>query len=982
MKQILLPLRHRRSPIAMQSTKVASLYRRDGTASSRAVIASAGVLSARLEAVPSRRCNNTSEFLAIPRLLACVLLLLCASFAQTAHSTANSTPSQSALTDHASGHGYLDPLPQDTGAAGLKQELRKLQTTGRLMMVTAHPDDEDGGLLTLESRGKGVQTLLLTLTRGEGGQNKTGDTFSDELGILRTLELLAADRYYGIEQRFSRVADFGYSKTPEETFQKWGGHDVPLADIVRVIRQFRPDVLIARFSGTDRDGHGHHQASAILTKEAFRAAGDPNRFPEQIKAGLQPWQPKKLYIGNVCGFGASTCADENYTIKLNTGEEDPVLGMSYSQFAIEGLRHQESQGLGDLKIPSGPRFAFYKLVDSVLPNTKDANGHEKDLFDGVDTSVAVIAGTVNPASAAKIRDAAAKIDAAEKFANANSESIVAPLVSALDLFSGGANIEGKTPEQRTALVKIAEKEAQTRQAINLALGVDLKASVVSPAASVDHNPMPAISPGQKLAIKVSFHNGSPHPLQLDSIVLDGMVTDHGAAVDDRGNQTPVAPGQTYEHTFQLRLPENIPFTQPGFHRNDPQRDSIYTIDQAQLMNTPFISVPPAIVKASFDMVGLDPPKSAADLTTANLPEISSPVTVAMLDLAGVPDKVKLAVVPAFSAAIDPGNQVVPTSVTSPIKVSVKVSSNLEGAQTGTLRLQAPLDSKVSPLQQSVSFSHRGEEKMLEFQFSPSAMKQGDVKLRAVLSNGNMNYSESYALVTREDLGSFYYFEPAIQHISIVDVKVPKDLKVGYLMGAGDDIASVLREVGMNVTLIPVDKLATENLAQYGTIVLGVRAYDTHKELVANNQKLLDFVSSGGTLIVQNNNSISDFNSEHLTPYSAELSRARVSVEDAPVQILAPDDPVFHYPNQISQKDFDGWVQERGLYFMDKWDDHFRPLLSCHDPNEPDQKGGLMVAKYGKGTYIFTGYAFFRQLPAGVPGAIRLFVNLVSAGHHS
>ncbi|HXF12771.1 MAG TPA: PIG-L family deacetylase, partial [Terriglobales bacterium] len=816
--------------------------------------------------MPSRRSTYTNTFLSIPALLACVFLLLCASFAQTPNSGATSAPTAPASTGHAGSHGYLDPLPQDTGTAGLKQELRKLQTTGRLMMVTAHPDDEDGGLLTLESRGKGVQTLLLTLTRGEGGQNKTGDTFSDELGILRTLELLAADRYYGVEQRFSRVADFGYSKTPEETFQKWGGHDVPLADIVRVIRQFRPDVLIARFSGTDRDGHGHHQASAILTKEAFRAAGDPNRFPEQIKAGLQPWQPKKLYIGNVCGFGASTCADENYTIKLNTGEEDPVLGMSYSQFAIEGLRHQESQGLGDLKIPSGPRFAFYKLVDSVVPNTKDANGHEKDLFDGIDTSVAGVAATVNPTSAAKIRDAAAKIDAAEKSANVDSDSIVAPLVSALSLLNGDANIAGKTSEERTALVKIEDKEMQARKAINLGLDVDLKASVASPAASVDHKPMPAISPGQEFAVKVTFHNGSPHPLQLDAIILDGMVTDHGAAVDDRGNKSPVAPGQTYEHTFRLHLPENIPFTQPGFHRNDPQRDSIYTIDQPQLMNTPFVSVPPAIAKATFKVMGAARPKSAARLTTANLPEISSPVTVAMPDLPGVPDKLKLAVVPAFSVAIDPGNQVVPTSVTSPIKVSVKVSSNLEGAQTGTLRLQAPLDSKISPLQQSVSFSHRGDEKTFDFQFSPSAMKQGDVKLRAVLSNGNMNYSESYTLVTREDLGSFYYFEPAVQHISIVDVKVPKDLKVGYVMGAGDDIASVLRQVGMNVTLVPADKLATENLAEYGTIVLGVRAYDTQKELVANNQKLLDFVSNGGTLIVQNNNSISDFNSEHLTPY--------------------------------------------------------------------------------------------------------------------
>ncbi|MGB9205548.1 MAG: PIG-L family deacetylase, partial [Terriglobales bacterium] len=279
---------------------------------------------------------------------------------------------------------YYAPLPQETGASGLKLMLRRLQTTGRLMQVDAHPDDEDGGMLTLESRGKGVSTLLMTLTRGEGGQNELGSNLFDVLGVVRTLEVLAADRYYGVEQRFSRVADFGYSKTPEETFQKWQGHDIPLADMVRVIRTFRPDVLIARFSGTERDGHGHHQASAILTKEAFRAAADPNRFPEQINEGLQPWQPKKLYIGNVCGFGASSCDAGNYTVKLNTGKEDPLLGESYVRFAIEGLRHQRSQALGGVSIPKGDRFAYYKLVDSVVESPKDSAGHEQDFSDGVD----------------------------------------------------------------------------------------------------------------------------------------------------------------------------------------------------------------------------------------------------------------------------------------------------------------------------------------------------------------------------------------------------------------------------------------------------------------------------------------------------------------------------------------------------------------------------------------------------------------------
>src|SRR5437667_10151536 len=274
----------------------------------------------------------------------------------------------------------VDPLLQDTGAGGLKLMLRRLQTTARLMQVTAHPDDEDGGMLTLESRGKGASVLLLTLTRGEGGQNKLGSNLFDVLGVLRTLELLASDRYYGVEQRLTRVADFGYSKNPEETFQKWKGHDIALGDMVRVIRTFRPDVLVARFSGTDRDGHGHHQASAMLTKEAFRAAADPKRFPEQIAEGLQPWQAKKLYVRNVCGFGASTCPAENFTVKLNTGEVSPALGMSYVQFAMQGLKHQLSQGAGGWSVEPGDRFTYYKLVDSVLPPATDKDGHEHGFF--------------------------------------------------------------------------------------------------------------------------------------------------------------------------------------------------------------------------------------------------------------------------------------------------------------------------------------------------------------------------------------------------------------------------------------------------------------------------------------------------------------------------------------------------------------------------------------------------------------------------
>jgi LmbE family N-acetylglucosaminyl deacetylase len=911
-----------------------------------------------------------------------VLLLSVAVFAQAqAPATAPAAKSP----------GYYDPLPQDTGEAGLKQELRKLQTTGRLMMVVAHPDDEDGGLLTLEARGKGVQTLLMTLTRGEGGQNKTGDTFSDELGVLRTLELLASDRYYGVEQRFSRVADFGYSKTPEETFQKWGGHDVPLADIVRVIRTFRPDVLVARFSGTDRDGHGHHQASAILTKEAFRAAGDPNRFPDQIKEGLQPWQPKKLYIGNVCGFGASTCVDENYTVKINTGEEDPVLGMSYAQFAIQGLKHQQSQGLADISIPSGPRYAFYKLADSVVPKTTDASGHEKDLFDGIDTSLPGLASRLGSEEEKvswlrpELKKAAGRIgDSADALSN---------LVGELDDLSEQVEQSSLSANAREEIWDlITAKDDEAGVALNLALNSQLEAAV-SPPKGPDAPPPPfadaltCVSPGQRFQIVSRLHNNSKYFFNIQGAELEPFKDWVRRAHAD---QATIDPKDDYYANFFVQVPPDAPLTRPYWHREHPQTDSIYKVDEAyQTMPFPPNRLHSIVEYNLAGHRGLHSPlpdsvqgHSVTKFHKRGTGRIDADVEVQYINKTADSEKIPLAVVPTFSVVLEPAQQALPLSDGKETTVSVGVSSNLTGAPQGSLHLDLPSGWRAEPSSTKVNLAKRGDKQDFSFKVFPANLAQGRAEIHAVLDVGGNEYSEGYTLVTREDLGAFYYFEPAVQHVSIVDVKVPKDLKVGYIMGAGDDIPNVLQQIGMHVTLIPADKIATEQLAQYGTIILGVRAYDTHKDLVANNKKLLDFVSNGGTLIVQNNNSVGDFNSGHFTPFPANLSRARVSVEEAPVQILDPGNSAFHYPNEISQKDFDAWVQERGLYFMDSWDDHFKALLSCHDPGEPDQKGGLLEAKYGKGTYIYTGYAFFRQLPAGVPGAIRLFVNLVSAGHEA
>jgi len=875
----------------------------------------------------------------------------------------------------------VDPLPPDTGAAGLKQMLLRLQTTARLMQTTAHPDDEDGGMLTLESRGKGDATLLMTLTRGEGGQNKVGSNLFDVLGVLRTLELTASDRYYGVEQRFSRVADFGYSKNPDETFQKWGGHDIPLSDMVRVIRTFRPDVLIARFSGTDRDGHGHHQASAILTKEAFRAAADPNRFPEQIKEGLQPWQAKKLYIGNVCGFGATTCAAENYTVRLNTGQKNPLLGMSPIQFAMEGLRHQLSQGAGAWTVDPGDRYTYYKLIDSILPPATDKDGHEKDFFDGIDTSLSGWSSGFDAAGAKDLGQIEARVAEAAKAAEKDPSSAAAPLLSIVDSLSGLEDHIRPTDQKQGLLMRLREKESQARTALNLALNLSLQASLVSPQASTKppatgEDPLAAVSPGQKITVRVKLHNGSTHPVQLRSLFLEGQIEE--SEVKER--VPPLQPGKDYSTDFQLNLPASFPPTRPALHRHDPERDGVYTVDEPQYQTLPF-PPPPFRVSAHYDVPELHSgTRSAAAASRDALPEVTAPVLVSFLDEKGTEQKRRLATVPAFSVELEPGEQVVPIANGSERSVKVGVVSNLMGASNGSLRLEVPAGWRVEPNQIAVTLRDRGDKKDFDFKVIPGDLKEEHTHIRAVLTVAGKNFKEGYSFVTREDLASAYYYQPAVQRVSIVDVKVPKNLTVAYIPGAGDEIPTVLQQIGIAVTVLPAEKLASEDLTRYSTIVLGIRAYDTQKDVTANNKKLLDYVSAGGTLIVQYNAGAGDFNGGHFTPFPATLSRSRVSVEEAPVEILAPEDSIFHSPNTISQRDFEGWVQERGLYFMDQWDSNFQPLLSSHDPGEQPLKGGLLRAKYGKGTYIYTGYAFFRQLPAGVPGAIRLYVNLLAAGH--
>jgi LmbE family N-acetylglucosaminyl deacetylase len=885
--------------------------------------------------------------------------------------------------------GVPAELPQDEGVAGLRLELLRLGTTARLMQVVAHPDDEDGGMLTLEARGHGVSTLLMTLNRGEGGQNKIGSNLSDVLGVLRAEELLASDEYYGVQERFSRVADFGFSKSAEETFTKWGGHDTALRDMVRVIRTFRPDVLAPRFSGTERDGHGHHQASSILAQEAFRAAADPKRFPEQIVHGLLPWQAKKLYIGNVCGFGATTCPDADWTLKLNTGERSADLGMSYVQFAMEGLRHQKSQGAANWTVDDGDRFTFYRRVDSVLPAGADKAAHEKSFFEGMDTSLPGLAARLG-AEEKKVPGVRAELSAiAKSVAEAAKDAIgkdasaagvpLRKVVAELSHVSAEVRASALSAEAKDDLLtRIVEKQQQAETALNLALGVRLTADVSSDGEREIHpvkeaDALTMVSPGEEFLIAVTLHNGSKQTLVIDHVKLDvpaGWNTLSGKTRPER-----VEAGEDLHANFRLRVPKDTGYTQPYWHRDNPETEAVNHIDDEKYVTLPF---PPPALRARVEYsVGAAGVKVSAGEGTRN--GINAVVVTPFLDDAGKQRTRPLAIVPAFSVMLEPGTQVISTHNGSTTTVAVGVTSDIAHEVEGVLRLELPQGWRSEPVQLAVDFKRRGEKQDFRFKVFPSGLQEGRATVRAVLESEGEKYSEGYSLVTREDLGSFYYYQPARQRVSIVDVEAPHDLKVGYIMGAGDDIPTVLQQVGMNVTLIPAEKLASEDLSKYGTMVLGIRAYDTQKDVVTHNKKLLDFVSAGGTLVVQYNAGVGDFNAGKFTPYPAELSRARVSVEEAPVEILAPGDSVFHYPNTITARDFDGWVQERGLYFMSSWDEHFTPLLSCHDPGESAQKGGLLRASFGKGTYIYAGYAFFRQLPAGVPGAVRLFVNLLSAG---
>lgn len=875
-------------------------------------------------------------------------------------------------------HAQSPKPEQDSGISGLQQSFRKLRTTARLMHVTAHPDDEDGGMLALQSRGVGASVMLMTLNRGEGGQNKTGPELFDALGILRSLELLAADEYYGVEQRFSRVVDFGFSKNAAETLNKWGGKEVALADVVRAIRVFRPDVLVSRFQGAPRDGHGNHQAAGLIARDAFKAAGDPNRFPEQIREGLLPWQPKKLYVGNIR-------PNEEHTLRLDSGAYDPVLGRSYSQLAVEGLSRQMSQGAGGAYVPPGHRYSHYKLVESITDTPALKGGKEQSFFDGIDTTLNGLAGRFSDelSRVQFLKSGLGELDAAvseamDRFSIQDPSSSAAALLRGLEIVTGLiSKLEAapvSLPAKTELQTHLRPKRDQLEEASNLSLGVTLEAVVDAAAAGESQEPVSLPSnqqtflmavPGQTFTLTARLYNRSKQDVKPVEVELEAPAGWQTATLKKALKSLGKDDGA--EVQFTVTVPRDAAYTRPYWHRKDQQADAVHTIDSPNYATLP-LPPHPLRVRATYSL-------------GAATGRVESVVQVKYVDPVYGQKHRPLAVGPPLSLELQPPNRVISVDNRGTSQISVGVRNNVTAHVDATVRLEAPGGWRVEPAFHQASFTRDGEFNSFQFKVTPVGVGEGRYEISAVLDYEGKSYREGYTVATRNDLDTFYYYRPAHQQVSAISIKMPPRLKVGYVMGAGDDIPDALKEIGLDVEVVAEKELAMGNLNRFDTIVLGIRAYDVRSDVRDNNKRLLDFVERGGTLVVQYNQSVGTFNSSKFTPFPATASNERVTVEEAPVEILAPEDPVFNFPNKITARDFDGWVQERGVYFMNKWDDRYKPLLASNDPGEKPLKGGLLKTAHGKGTYIFTGYAFFRQIPAGVPGAVRLFVNLLSGSRY-
>ncbi len=907
------------------------------------------------------------------------------------------------------------PLDDEQGHVALGLVLRHLANTGIFLHTTAHPDDENNGLLVMLNRGQGYRTALATATRGNGGQNEIGPEIFEALGVLRTGELAALHRFDGAEQYFTRAVDFGYSFGIDETFEKWGRDEIA-ADYVRLIRMIRPDVIIT-LPPTGNAGGQHHMASAVITRDAYKLAGDPTKFPEQIREGLRAWQPKKLYHLAAFGFPGEPPVTGRVT-RINSGVYDPLLGKTYNEIGTEARSMHKCQGMGQLlSLPAPSQTATYQLDETTLPAQMQKD--ETSLFDGVDSSVLSLARFAGARAPKGLTDGLTAIvnatqSAQRTFDTVSDEATVKPLQDGLlavrvlrrELRSMAIDEAGKYEID----FRLRQKEGEFQQAIALAHGIKIEALA-------DDG---VVVPGQPVKVNVIVANRGAGEVAIKSVKFDGFDPSTGSGQESACTMTafsggnfffpganrrraapePAMPSVRKDQVAHceptLTVPAAARVSEPYWHRKG--EDGRYTFDADAPFGLPMRPTP-FYVQVTLALPGGE--------------EVIQGLPVQHRyegDIFSGEKRTDLLVVPAFSVRVTPQVAIVPESSirtrrpraatvagrgarpatarpaggapTPEREVRVTVLNDTTGAADTSVTLELPHGWRATPGVQPVKFSRSDESQTVRFLVTPApSVNAGEFHVKAIASSGGKTYDRGFQVIEYPHIKRYHIYDTAEATLKVINVRTPADLRIGYVMGVGDQVPAAIEQLGANVQLLSAEDLAWGDLSRFTAIVTGVRAYERRDDLRANNSRLLEYVFKGGTMIVQYNKF--EFNDAQYGPYPAKVSSNRVTDENAAVQTVAAHSRLLTTPNEIGEAAWKNWVQERGTYFLaeDK-DSRYHDVLQMEDNfpyNKGMKTGALVEATYGKGRWVYVGLGLWRQLPVGTDGAYQILANLISLG---
>jgi len=802
------------------------------------------------------------------------------------------------------------PVP----ASEILHQMQKLQNTTRVLYVAAHPDDENTRLIAYLENGKKIDAAYLSLTRGDGGQNVIGPELREGLGLIRTQELLAARKIDGGEQFFTRANDFGYSKNPDETFNKWGKEQV-LSDVVWTIRNFQPDIIITRFNQTPGITHGHHTASAILANEAFKLAGDESAFPKQLKF-TDTWQPKKIYWNTSSWFfRGKEGFDKSQYVTDNAGGYSPLLGISYTEMAALSRSRHKSQAFGTAG-SRGDEIEYFEYWNG--PENQD------ELFSGIDHSW-------------------------RKFKNGET------IQKAIDKLI--ADYQPLKPEESVEqLFVIKQLLEKTEDSAVKEDKLEVIKELILNCTGFYHllfHDNPYVSPADQVNVKLELVNRSEVNIEIVSAKI--LSLDENLPISGK-----LENNQVKLEEFSIKLPIDIPYSNP-YWLNEPSANGLYKVEKQQMIG-----------KAEND------PALEAKITLkieGNEISFMSPLKYKTSDRINGESIQPLYILPAVSVEFDEEVSIF-TSQGQQKELSLKVEA-LKDNISGKLDLKLPEGWKLVESDNDLMFENLSKNSSRVFNIVVESGKQsGKFELKASIKiGGKSNEAHNVQEIQYDHIPNQVILRNAKQQLVLADVKI-EGKKIGYIEGAGDAVDEALKAMGYDVETIDIENISSGELVQYDAIIAGIRAYNLNAALQVHYDKMNEYMNSGGVYMVQYNTTYSLPDTD-FWPYPLHISRDRITVEESPMKFINPDHQVLHYPNKITADDFKGWVQERGLYFPDQWDQQYEPILVGNDPDEKPKKGALLIAEYGKGKFVYTGLSFFRELPAGVPGAYRLLANLLA-----